>query len=521
MKKKIALLLAIAMLVSLSACGNNTTNSSTDTLGQEETSESENTPVKDTLTVAIVQDPGTMYPYGMLSSVGRMLFTPVYEALFFYDENTSPVPVLVDTYDIDEDGMGITLKLKEGILFHDGSEMKANDVLFSLDCILASNWASNIGAIDRENCAVIDEYTVYLHWQSVQGPLLYELCNLYILSESYMTSIDEEDWTFNCIGTGPYMWGTYSAGTEYHLLKFDGYREEKAMKEITVRILPDSSVQTVEMETGNVDIAMGITYKDLSAYAEDENDGYSVTSGPLIGSFSMTASYTNEVMQNEKVCEALACSLNLEAINQIAYAGMASPATNIFASGINAWEAAENQHTYDIEYAKQLLIDAGYPDGVTIDLYIINTTTAVEAAEIMINSCAEAGITLNVIPGDTASMAGYMYSGAPGFYMQTLYTNGDPYIMLSRYDGKLIYKDVMNWGSMEEYDECNALYAQALTTLDEDARIELYREIMQLAYDKYMTIPVLDIADNAVHPDNLEGFWIGGPAYHYEDAYWN
>ena len=511
MKKLVTMILCISLMVSLVACG----SGGTDTAGPtKEVSEN-----KTTLTVSIPTDPGTFYPYYMLSGVGRALYTPVYESLFIYGEDTTPEACLVDSYEIDDDGMGITLNLLHGVLFHDGTEMKANDVIFSINCLRDSNWATNIGDINMDASYAVDDYTVYLKYNSVQGPLLYMLCNVYVISESYMSSINEDDWTYNCIGTGSYKWGEYSAGSEYHLAKFHGYRDEKSLEEIIIKIIPESSVQAIELETGSVDLAMGISWGDIASYLEDESNGFTATYGAAIASFAMTASLASSPMDDPNVRLAFAHSINLDSVNSVVFSGQATPATNIYAYGIDAWKEADNQHSYNPEYAKQLLKEAGYADGVTIDLYALNTTVGSQAAEIIVGSCAEAGITVNVISCDSSTLLSYMTTGAPGFYLQTLYTNGDPYLMLNSFVSSF-YAEYLGYKNDDEYANVASMYTDALSIIDSEARNEVYREIMQCAYDRCYTISLADLSDVGVHSKSLKGFWMGGPAYHYEDCYW-
>lgn len=514
MKKIVAIILSFVMILSMTACGGNNNEEA-----QSEAVQSETTEVKDTLTVAISTDPGTFYPYYMLSGVGRALYTPVYESLFMYGEDTTPEEVLVESYEIDEDGMGITLKLLQGVLFHDGTEMKASDVLFSINCLLNSNWAMNIGDINMDESYAVDDYTVYLKYNAAQGPLLYMLCNVYVISENYMSGVNEDDWTFNCIGTGAYTWGDYTSGSEYHLVKFEGYREEKDLNEIIVKIIPESSVQAVELETGAVDLAMGISWGDIAAYTEDDANGLTATYGAAIASFAMTASTGAAPTDDYNVRLAFAKSLNLDAINSVVFSGQATPATNIYAYGIDAWEEAENQHTYDPEAAKQLLADAGYADGVSVDLYVVNSTSGTQAAEIIVGSAAEAGITVNVISCDASTLLSYMMTGAPGFYLQILYTNGDPYLMLNSLSGSF-YSEILGYKNDEGYADVVSKYADALTIIDTEERNEVYRDVMQIAYDRCYTISLTDLSDVGVHSESLQGFWMGGPAYHYEDCYW-
>lgn len=230
MKRFISMLMVPVMVLSLTACsggGGGAAASSAAQENSEKAAEASAGSSKDTLTVAISIDPGSLNPYDRLENVGRQLWSPVYEPLFIYGEgDLRPSPVLVDTWEFSDDQKDLTIHLKQGIKFHNGEELKASDVVYSFGMIRQKSPA-HMGDIDWDNIKALDDYTVFIPYNSVQGLALYYLCNLYVLSEKHMTSISPEEWSTNCVGTGPYMWGDFIEGSEYNLLSFDGYREPK------------------------------------------------------------------------------------------------------------------------------------------------------------------------------------------------------------------------------------------------------------------------------------------------------
>lgn len=129
----------------------------------------------------------------------------------------------------------------------------------------------------------------------------------------------------------------------------------------------------------------------------------------------------------------------------------------------------------------------------------------------------QAGITLNINTVDAATQSNMMVAGESAMNLQLLYTNGDPYIMLSGYKGSDY--DPFGIGSGPEAEQLRKLVNEALVIQDEEARIDAYRKAMDVAYANLWTIPIMDIADIAVHRKEQKGYWISGPVYHYEDIY--
>lgn len=479
--------------------------------------------VKDSMTVAITIDPGSLNPYDRLENVGRQLWNPVYESLFAYNKgDLAPTPVLVDTYEFSEDQKSLTLHLKQGIKFHDGEEMKASDVVYSFTMIKQKSPA-HMGDIDWDNIKALDDYTVYIPYNSIQGLALYYLCNLYVISEKHMTSIPEGEWATNCIGTGPYMWGDFIEGAEYNLVRFDGYREPKKLSKIVVRIIPDSNVQKIELETGGIDMACGLQFSDLSVFKAEAGDGVEVVPTNVTAMLELIHCFPDGKgpLADVRVRQALSYALNRDAINKVVFSNLGGAATAIYPSGVSAYAPADNQREYSVEKAKDLLTQAGYPEGVTIDFYCQNTSMFQMLADVMTGMCTDANITLNVVMSDFATLEGYMGSGEkPGIYTFRQYVNGDPYILINYFFSKdkvLFTKSGHN--TDEAFEEACELRGEAFKLSDISARNEVYHKLMQVVYDRAYYEPVIEYGDSVAYRDNVKGFWMAGPLYYYQDCY--
>lgn len=532
MKKAVIILLVLTMILSLAACGGNAqapagsaANQTPESAGSAAAPSNAATPAepKKEMTVAIAIDAGSLNPYDRLENIGRQTWISVYESLFEYGQgDLVPKPVLVDTYEFSEDQKTLTLNLKQGVLFHNGQEMKAEDVVFSFD-ILRVKKPSHMGDVDWDGIHAEGDYTVVIPFNSVQGNALYYICNLYVLCKSYMESIPDTEWSSNCIGTGPYMWGECVPGSEYELLRFDGYREKKALDKITIRVIPDADVQKIELETGGVDMACSLSFADAAAFAEDPNDGVNVTPSNQIAILELVNLFPdpNSPLADLRVREAILYALDLETINKVVYSGLGEAATAIYPSGVTAYKKADNLRTYNVEKAKELLAEAGYPNGLTLDLYAQNTTVFQTLADVLVGMGSQAGINFNVISCDFATLEGYMNSGEnSGVYTYRQYANGDPYILVNQFfwpEGATVkaYKQYTD----EKFQECVDARAEAMVLIDQAARNEAYHKLMQVAYDRLYYAPVVEYADQVAHSEAVKGFWMSGPIYHYEDCY--
>ncbi len=530
MKRMTALLLAFSMIL-CAGCGQaGSANDPADTTaaGQAGSSTAGGNSAaagtaKNSLTVAIAIDPGSLNPYDRLENVGRQLWNPVYESLFAYGEgDLAPTPVLVDTYEFSDDLKSLTLHLKQGIKFHDGEEMKASDVVYSFTMIRQKSPA-HMGDIDWDHIEATDDYTVQIPYNSVQGLALYYLCNLYVISEKHMTATPEAEWATSCIGTGPYMWGDFTEGAEYNLLRFDGYRETKKLDKIVVRIIPDSNVQKIELETGGVDLACGLQFSDLAAFKETSGNGIEVVPSNTIAILELINCFPKGQgpLADVRVRQAVSYALNRDAINKIVFSNLGAPATAIYPSGVSAYKMADNQRSYSAEKAKELLAEAGYPDGVTIDFYCQNTSMFQMLADVMTGMCADANITLNVVMSDFATLEGYMGSGEkPGIYTFRQYVNGDPYILINYFFSKdKVLFTQSGHDTDEKFQEALKLREEAFLLNDIGERNDVYHDLMQVVYDRAYYEPVIEYADLVAYNENVKGFWMAGPLYNYQDCY--
>lgn len=514
MKKIIALVLSLVMVLGLAACG--TDGPATETAGSE----------TKILRVALAEDTSSINPFDRLDGVGRALWMPVYESLFDYDEDVAPYCRLAESYTLDEDGLGITINLRKGVKFHNGEEMTADDVMFSLKLGLESNWASAYGDINYDECEIIDEYTVHFAYNSVQGPLLYQLCYVYVLNEDNYNAV-QEGTEENYVGTGAYQWSDWTIGLEYNMVRFDDYwGGEKYFDELNMRIIPDAAVAMLELESGGVDMIQRPNASDVERIMADPDSGFVVWQGSRVKNmsigFNVQASPTDDIL----VREAIVSAINPEEILEIAFAGVGEVATNVVPSGISAWEAYGDgsMYTYDVEHAKELLAEAGYPDGITISLYYLNTSDMQHVAEVLIGQLAQAGITVESHQMESAALMDLqMNTNDTAMYLRILNFSGDPNqvinIAWSPADGGLGSQNYFRNENEACAEEFIAINDEAQVTQDMDARNELYRQLFDMIVENVWCYSLVDYGENFIMRSDIEGFWTGGVAFHYEDAY--
>ena len=518
MKKIASLILALVMLLTLAACG--TTPAEGGAEGSDNSTEAK------ILRVGVTEDPGSINLFDRLDGCGRALWMPVYESLFDYDENVAPYCRLAESYELDEDGLGITIHLRQGVKFHTGAEMKASDVLFSLKLGLESNWASAYGDINFDECKVMDDYTVYFAYNTVQGPLLYQLCYCYILNEENYNAVQAGTETAYA-GTGPYKWNDWTLGMEYNMVRFDEYwGGEKYFDEIRMRIISDASVAILELESGGIDMFQRPNASDAVRIMNDPNSQYVVWQGSMVKDMNLGFNIQSDKVDDIVLREAIVSAINPAEILEIAYAGLGQTSTCCVPAGISAWEAHGDgvQYTFDPELAKEKLAEAGYADGVTLPLYYLNTSEQQQVAEVIIGQLNKVGITVDAQAMESSTLMNtQMQTNDTALYLRILNFSGDPNQVLNiAWDPAVGYLGTQNY-IRNENEECAEQFTSinntAKVTLDMEERNELYRQLFDMVTDNIWQYSLVDYGENFILNKNIKGFWTGGVAFHYEDAY--
>lgn len=260
----LVLVLAMAMSLLVGCGGNNTadssgsTNQSGSNSGSSSNSSSSGDSAeveKDTLIVAVAADSGDLNPHGNYSTSLARIKAQVYEGLFFLTYENELIPWLATGYEWKDDTT-VEIKLREGVQFHCGGEMTAEDVMFSLEKVNESAQKTIVEKIDFENSKIIDDYTIELKCVEPYAPLI---TNLSYLPASIFSKEGYEanggDWT-KPIGTGPYVWGEWVTGSEQWVHAFENYwGEPVGVPNIQFKVIAEATNRVIELETGNCDLA--------------------------------------------------------------------------------------------------------------------------------------------------------------------------------------------------------------------------------------------------------------------------
>lgn len=436
LSRLLALVLSCMML--LSACGqpsNESTSSEAPSTSTEQSAEtekpaedkkseenkdaSEATTYKTELNVAMTANPPTLDVHGVNSNIVGGIGTHIYEPLFAMNQNYEPTAVLADSYTVSEDGKVYTIKLRQGVKFHNGQEMVADDVVASM-----SRWLELSGKakalLDGTVFEKVDDYTVTMTLPEAYADVMTVLAASIQFPAIYPKSVIDNasaEGITEYIGTGPYKLAEWKQDQYVHLTKFEEYTQpagepsgftgEKlaATPDIFFRVVTDDSTRVAGLQTGQYDIAEEMPQERYQELAGDSNLAFSVKTTGTLNLFFNT---TNGIMANQDMRQAIMACLNCDDIMLASYGdpslyilnpGWCNPDDAMW--GSDAGSEYYNQN--NIEKAKELLKKAGYNNEeivlvTTPDYGEMYNATLVVQAELM-----EAGINAVVESYDFAT----------------------------------------------------------------------------------------------------------------------
>ena len=318
----------------------------------------------------------------------------VYEGLFRLTDSGEVEPLLADSYKVSDDGLTYTFTLKPGVTFHSGKPLTSEDVKFSIEKVLAedsqSARKSSFGAIASIEAPAPDTVVVTLAEPSISF--------IYNLSYVWIYNKDATDFTTSEDGTGPYVLDGWTRGSSLSLKRWDDYWGEPAANaEVVFNYFTDATALSNALLTGAVDIITNVQSPDaLSVFENDPdyvvNNGASTTKQILV--FNDRVAPFDQIPVRKAIYSAIDRAKLLNAIwgDKGTLIGSMVPPTDPWYIDLLA------ENPYDPELSKQLLAEAGYPDGFEFTLDTPTYDPHPVVAEFVKSELAKIGVTVNINP---------------------------------------------------------------------------------------------------------------------------
>ncbi|MCR5033144.1 MAG: ABC transporter substrate-binding protein [Lachnospiraceae bacterium] len=485
-KKRLALLLSVVLTtvaVALGGCAGDK---------QESTSQ---------ITIGIPQDiEDSLDPMKATAAGTKEILFNIYEGLVKPDSDGNLIPAVASEYKISEEGRVYTFTLREDIKFHDGSSVTADDVVYSLeryaDGQSGDALASAFSNID--DISAPTDKTVVIVLKEANTDFL-----------SYLTAAvipkSNADPDTVAIGTGPYRYVSRSPQENIILESFDDYWDKDnapQIKKITLKIIANADTIVTELNGGSIDMFCRLSSTQVSQLSSD----YNVYTGTMNLVQALYLNNAIEPFNDVRVRQALCYAIDPQGILDMAFDGQGSIIGSAVYPTFGKYYMPELADAYptNIEKAKELLAEAGYPDGFTFSITVpSNYQPHVDTAQVIAEQLKEVGITANINLVEWATWLSDVYSGRQ--YETTVI--GVDASMLSA--GALLDRyrsdasgNFMNFNS-PAYD---AAIDAAESSVDDDAKTAAYKQCEQIISDEAASVYIQDMVNLVALNNKYEGY---------------
>ena len=362
-----------------------------------------------TLRIGLESDPDMLDPAKSRTFVGRIVFSALCDKLIDVAPDLTLVPQLATGWTVSEDGLTVDLTLREGVKFHDGTDFTAEAVKANIERYLTledSVRKSEIASITEVE--VLDPQHVRLHLSAPDAPLLAQLADRAGIMLSPATL--DGDVGAHPVCAGPFQFKSRVAQDRIELVKFPDYWNAEAIRldGVTYLPIPDSTVRFANLQSGDLDLINRLGATDVAAVESAANLVFGRADG--LGYQGITFNVGNGSRadspfgKDARLRRALSLAIDREAINQVVFAGLNAPASQFVSTASPYFDPAFPVETRDVEAARALLAEAGYPDGITLEFGVPNRPENLQVAQMIQAMAAEAGITIELVAKEFATL---------------------------------------------------------------------------------------------------------------------
>ena len=455
------------------------------------------------IVVGIPQDlEDSLDPHKALAAGTKEILFNVYEGLLKPDSQGNNIPAVAESYTVSEDLMSYTFKLRDGIKFHNGKNVTADDVKYSIDKFAGISDGSEplvsaFSVIEEVN--IIDDKTVdvVLNTPDTDLPTYLAMVSAAIIPK------DNENPDTVAIGTGPYKYVSRSPQENVICEAFDDYWGEKAnIKNVTFKVEANADSIVMDLLGGSIDFYARLTIDQVKQL----NDEFSVYEGTMNLVQALYLNNNVKPFDDVRVRQALSYATDVDEILDITAEGKG---TKIGSSMFPAFgkyydESLSELYPTDIEKAKELLKEAGYENGFNMTITVpSNYQPHIDVAQVLAEQYKKIGVNAEIQLVEWNSWLSDVYTGRD--FESTVIGVDASYLaasaLLSRFESTAA-NNFINFKS-DAYDKA---YNKTLTTADDDERTALYLECEKILADEAANVYIQDLPEYVVLNKKFTGY---------------
>ena len=496
-KKLLALFLALVMVGAvLPGCG----DGSKDPGGQGNNGKT-GEPVKGgEITIGIAQDlDDSLDPHQTVAAGTREVLFNIFEGLVKPNSDGEMIPAVAEKYTLSEDGTTYTFTLREGVKFHNGQTVTAEDVVYSINrcaavpegqekpLVAAFSAVKSVEALDEKTVAV----TI------AQRDLEFI---------SYMTAAiipaDYENQDTAPVGTGPFRFVSRTPQQDFVMERFEDYWGAPAwLDKVTYKICGNADALVMTLNGGSIDLCAHLT----SAQASQLNQNFQVLEGTMNLVQAIYLNNQAKPFDNQLVRQALCYAIDRQGIMDMVADGHGTAVGSSIYPAFTKYFLPElvDKYPHDVAKAKELLAQAGYPDGFDMTISVPNNYQPhMDTAEVVAEQLREAGINVTIQPVEWSTWLDTIYNGRQ--FQATVVgvdaANMTARAMLERFTSDY-GKNFINYNN-PAYD---ALFQKAINAQDEAGQTDLYKQMETMLADTAANVYIQDLCDLVAMRQDLGG----------------
>lgn len=454
------------------------------------------------VTVGIAQDLSNLDPQRNATAGIREVLFNIFEGLVKASPDGSVTEAVASDYEISADGKTYTFTLREGVTFHNGKPVTAEDVVYSLERCAGS---------ENDGTPLVSAFSIV---QSVAAPdenhvvVTLSEPNLEFINSMTAAIIPKDSGptiTETMTGTGPFRFVSYAPQDSLVMEQYDGYwNADKAARldKVTFKIIPDVNAMVIGLKGGSLDMVIHLP----NTLEEEVKDSFTVLQDTMKLVQALYLNNAVEPFDNELVRQAMYYAIDVQEIIDFVCGGAGvATGTSMYPANQRYFIAELAQkYPHDVEKAKQLLAQAGYDNGFEMSITVpSNYAQHMETAQVISEQLKEVGITATLIPVEWESWVSDVYRGRD--YQSTVCgISADDMTareMLVRYTSDH-QKNFINFQD-GEFDQ-SVVQAMAATGLDEQTA--LYKRAEEILNEKAASLWIQDMCDLVVMNPALDGF---------------
>lgn len=452
---------------------------------------------KNKISIAMKADPKTLDPQKSIDTMSNKSITLIYDTLLDLDENLNLKPNLAESWERLDD-CNVVFHLKKGVKFHNGEELKAEDVKFTLERAASSPQTLYLFK-PITKVTVIDDYTVQVTTDKPFGALLNNLAAVQggIVSKKAVLEYGD-DYVNHPVGTGQYKLKEWLPGNRIVFEGFkDAYQGAPNFEELTYLTIPEVSNRMIALETGEVDVAFDIGIMDKETIENSNNLELVEVESPAL--LYLGFDQTNPIYQNKKLREAIAYAIDNQTFVDVVFRGSAVAGDSPLPKASPAYNRNVKKYNQDIEKAKKLLAEAGYPNGLDIELWCMDDGPRVDMCVIIQDQLKKIGINVEIKIFEFGAYVSKTALPNKELYFLSWNSSGDGDVALYPLFHSSQHGAPGN-RSFYSNKEVDKLLDKARVSVDEEERKSLYKEIQNILQEDLaiyaLAYPKINLAKN-------------------------